>query len=221
MINGEKFRADYKQFGLLGLFKRTAKFFLRKIGINTNSYYYMINQIDVEARRKQFEAANLTQVTELTYDDFLIGDKSVFNEKKLTVIQQWLSEGTYKAYGIVENGILIYSCWISLHKLETSDECVVGCLDENEGLLLGAYCSPAARGRGLHGAMNAYRLWQLTQNGKNQAVVIILKENKPAYKSQLKVGFEVLFTYSVVTIWGKTFTNYFRRKQKYRDNVGK
>lgn len=221
MINGEKFRADYKQFGLLGLFKRTAKFFLRKIGINTNSYYYMINQIDVEARRKQFEAANLIQVKELTYNDFLIGDKSVFNEKKLTVIQQWLSEGTYKAYGIVENGILIYSCWISLHKLETSDECVVGCLDENEGLLLGAYCSPAARGRGLHGAMNAYRLWQLTQNGKNQAVVIILKENKPAYKSQLKVGFEVLFTYSVVTIWGKTFTNYFRRKQKYRDNVGK
>lgn len=220
MINSGKLQADLKQYGLGGFLKRTAKFFLRKVGINANSYYYMVNQIDADKNRKRFEAAHIPPVKELTYDDFLKGDKSVFNEKKLTTIQQWFSEGTFKAYGIVENDSLIYSCWISLHKLETSDACVVGHLDDNEGLLFGAYCSPAARSRGIHGAMNAYRLWQIAQNGKDQAIVIILKENRPAYKSQLKVGFEVLFTYYVVTIWGKTFTNYFRRKQKTK-NVGK
>ena len=215
-----KLQSDFKQFGFLGFLKRTVKFFLRKIGIYINSYYYMVNHIDAEASRKQFEAANLPPVKELIYDDFLKGDKSVFNERKLTIIQQWFSEGTYKAYGIVENESLIYSCWISLHKLETSEASVVGYLEDNEGLLIGAYCSPAARGRGLHGTMNAYRLWQLSQHGKNQAVVIVIKENKPAYKSQIKVGFEVAFTYYVATVWGKTFTNYFKKKQNYRKNEG-
>lgn len=216
-----KLQADFKQLGFWGFLKRIFKYFLRKIGININSYYYMVNHIDAEARRKQFEAANLPPVKELTYDDFLKGDPSVFNEKKLTLIQQRLADGTYKAFGIIEDERLIYSCWISLKKLESSDSCVESGLDENEGLLVDAYCSPLARGRGLHGAMNAYRLWQIAQNGKNQAVVIVLKENKPAYKSQIKVGFEVAFTYYVATIWGKTFTNYLKLKQKYIKNVGK
>jgi len=216
-----KLQADFKQLGFWGFLKRICKFFLRKTGINVNSYYYMVNHIDTEARRKQFEAANLPQVKQLTYDDFLKGDKNMFNEKKLSLIQKRLTDSTYRAYGIVENDILIYSCWISLKKLESSNACVEGLLDDNEGLLVDAYCSPAARGRGLHGAMNAYRLWQISQHDKNQAVVIVLKENKPAYKSQIKVGFEVAFSYYVASICGKTFTNYFKHKQKYIDNVGK
>lgn len=207
-------KADLKQFGFWGFLKRIAKFFLRKIGINVNSYYYMVNHINAEAHRKQFEAANLLAVKELTYDDFLKGDTSVFNEKKLTLIQQRLADGTYKAFGIIENGQLIYSCWISLKKLESSDACVESGLGEKEGLLVDAYCSPVARGRGLHGAMNAYRLWQLSQHGKNRAVVIVLKENTPAYKSQLKVGFEVAFKYYTLEIGKKHYTNFFKLKEK-------
>lgn len=213
-----KLQSDLKQFGFWGFLKRTAKFFLRKTGINVNSYYYMVNHIDTEARRKQFEAANLPQVKQLTYDDFLKGDKNMFNEKKLSLIQKRLTDSTYRAYGIVENDILIYSCWISLNKLESSDACMEGSLNANEGLLIDAYCSPVARGRGLHGAMNAYRLWQIAQNGKNQAVAIVLKENKPAYKSQIKAGFEVAFIYYVATVWGKTLTNYFKQKKLYQEN---
>lgn len=217
MISITKCKADLKQFGFGGFLKRTVKFFLRKIGINVNSYYYMVNHIDAKARQKQFEAENLPPVKVLTYDDFLKGTPEVFNEKKLTLIRQRLANGTFKAFGIVEDGQLIYSCWISLKKLESSNACVEGNLDENEGLLVDAYCSPTARGRGLHGAMNAYRLWQISQNGKNQAVAIVLKENRPAYKSQLKVGFEVAFTYYVITVWGKTLTNYFKRKKAYKE----
>lgn len=216
-----KLQSDLKQFGLWGFLKRIAKFFLRKIGIIVNSYYYIVNHIDAEARRRQFEAANLPPVKELAYDDFLLGDSAMFSKKKLALIRQRLDDDTFKAYGIVENGQLVYSCWISLKKLESSNACVEGDLDENEGLLVDAYCSPMARGRGLHGAMNAYRLWQLSQYGKSQAVVIILKENKPAYKSQLKVGFEVAFTYYVATIWGKTFTNYPNRKKSFREKCSK
>lgn len=216
-----KLQSDFKQFGLWGFLKRTAKFFLRKIGIYTNSYYYIVNHIDAEARRRQFEAANLPPVKELAYNDFLLGDSLVFNEKKLDLIRKRLVDGSYKAFGIEENEQLIYSCWISLKKLESSNACVEGELDENEGLLVDAYCSPMARGRGLHGAMNAYRLWQLSQHGKSQAVGIVLKENIPALKSQLRVGFEVAFTFYVATIWGKTFTNYFERKKAFREKCSK
>lgn len=216
-----KLQSDLKQFGFWGFLKKIGKFSLRKIGININSYYYMVNQIDAEARQQQFEAANLPPVKELAYDDFLLGDSVMFSEKKLALIRQRLNDDTFKAYGIVENGQLVYSCWISLKKLESSNACVEGNLDENEGLLLDAYCSPVARGRGFHGAMNAYRLWQLSQHGKNRAVVIVLKENTPAYKSQLKVGFEVAFIYYVTTIWGKTFTNYPNRKKSFREKCSK
>lgn len=216
-----KLQADFKQLGFWGFLKRIFKFFLRKIGINVNSYYYMVNRIDAEARWKQFEAAQLSMVKTLEYEDFLKGDKNVFNEHKLSVIRQRFEDEGFKSFGIVENDKLVYSCWISLIKMETSNAFMDGSLDGNEGLLLDAYCSPVARGRGLHGAMNAYRLWQISQHNKNQAVVIVLKENKPAYKSQIKVGFEVAFTYYIATVWGKTFTNYFNKKQKYRENESK
>ena len=216
-----KLQADMKQFGFWGFLKRIVKFFLRKIGINYNTYYYMVNHIDAEARRKQFEATHLPEIKILKYEDFEKGDKRVFNERKLALIRQRLKDESFKAFGIIENNSLIYSCWISLKKMETSDACVVGELDNNEGLLIDAYCSPVARGRGLHGAMNAYRLWQIAQNDKTHAVAIVIKENTPAYKSQVKVGFKTVFTYFVVTTWGKSYTNYFKKKQNYRNNESK
>lgn len=216
-----KIQNDIKQFGFGGWLKRIVKFVLSKIGIRINSYYYMVNQIDADLMRSQFETANLPSVRQLIYDDFLIGDKTVFNDKKLALIRGRLMDNSYHAYGIVIDNKLMYSCWISLKKLESSNACVEGLIDDNEGFLFDAYCCPAARGRGFHSAMNAYRLWQISQNGKSHAVVIILKENKPAYKSQLKVGFQTGFTFYVATFWGKTVTNYFKRKEQYRESTKK
>lgn len=53
--------------------------------------------------------------------------------------------------------------------------------------------------------------------GKERAVVVILKENKPAYKSQLRVGFDVAFVYYVATLWGKAYTNYYEKKLKHNE----
>ncbi len=219
--NSSKLQADLKQFGYGGFVKRILKFFLRKIGININSYYYLVNHIDADARRKQFENAGLPPIKELIYDDFLKGDKAVFTEKKLALIQERMNDESFHAYGIIENDKLVYSCWVSLNKMESSDKCTDGGLDDDEGLLVDAYCGPIARGRGLHGAMNAYRLLKISQYGKEKAVVIVLKENIPAFKSQKKVGFEVAFTYYVANVWGKTYTNYFKRKKTYKDVMAK
>ncbi|NTW91571.1 MAG: hypothetical protein HGA35_06560, partial [Erysipelotrichaceae bacterium] len=53
-------------------------------------------------------------VKELIYDDFLLGDKDVFNENKLELIRKRCVDIDYRAYGIVSNNLLIYSTWISL-----------------------------------------------------------------------------------------------------------
>ena len=210
-----KIKDDFVQYGPIGYPKRILKYVLRKLGIVIDSYYYMINQINVEECKKQFEDAQLPPVKQLTFEDFLKGDKGVFNEKKLSMIKQRLADDTFKAFGIVENGSLLYSCWISLKKLETSNHCVIGELNENEGLLIDAYCSPSARGRGIHGAMNAFRLYQIAKHGKDRGVAIVLKENTPAYKSQKKVGFKTIFVYTVIEVFGKSFTNYHKLKSQY------
>lgn len=216
-----KLRDDYKQYGFWGFQKLLLKFFLRIIGIEVNSYFYMVNKIDGEARHKQFVLFNINDVKTLTYQDFLLGDKDMFTEKKLKTIKTRLADGTYIPYGIVREGKLIYSCWISMREMELSDNCLIDQLNEYEVLLLDDYCSPIARGKGIHTAMNAYRLWQIAQKGGCRALVIIIKENKPAYKSQLRVGFKVAFDYFIVKFGGKTYTNYYKRKLSYIENDGK
>lgn len=211
MINTGKIQTDYKQYGFGGFLKRCLKFFLRKMGIIMDSYYYMIKYVSPEESKLLFDKANITDVKILSYQDFLLGDKDVFTAKKLDVIKTRIEKGSYIPYGIVRGGHLIYSCWISFDEMETTTKCLNGQLAANEALLVDDYCTPSARGKGIHTAMNAYRLWQIAQRGKEKAIVVILKENKPAFQSQLTVGFEVAFTYYVATFWGKTYTNYFKK----------
>lgn len=211
-MNIEKLLTDYKQYGFWGFQKRCLKFLLRKVGIAVDSYYYMVNEVDGVSNKMIFEKTDISDARILDYQDFLLGDKDVFTEKKLEVVKARLEKGSYIPYGIVRDSHLIYSCWISYKEMDTSTACLNGPLDDCEALLVDDYCSPSARGKGIHTAMNAYRLWQIAQSGKDKAVVIILRENKPAFKSQLKVGFKVAFTYYVATVWGKTYTNYFNKK---------
>ena len=208
-----KIKDDYRQYGLGGFLKRVIKWPLRKIGITINSYYFMVNDIDYEKQKQLFEAKGLRGVKELKYDDFLKGDKSEFTDRKLSKIRQRLDDGNYHAYGIVENDKLVYSCWISLYWLDSSNACVEGPLKKNECLLFDAYCAPEGRGRGFHSTMNSFRLMKAYEMGKNRSVVIVLKENTPAYKSQLKTGNIVLFEFYVINVWDKVFTNYFKKRK--------
>jgi hypothetical protein len=209
-----KIAEDFKQYGFFGFLKRIAKWFLRMIGIRINSYYYMVNDIDYDKQRRLFESKGLTEVKELDYNDFLKGDKTEFTEKKLKRVKQRLDDNGYHAYGIIENGKLVYSCWISLNWLESHNKCIEGPLSENECLLVDAYCAPEGRGRGFHNTMNSYRLMKAYEHGKRRSIGIVLSENVPAFKSQIKTGNRVLFKFYVADLWGKTCTNYFKNKAK-------
>lgn len=204
-----------KQLGARRLITRIIKFFLRKLGIVYNQYYYMNNDINYEGAKEYWQKRLINDVKPLAYEDFLIGDKSVFTVKKLSTIRNRFDAKTFKAWGIVREGMLIYSCWLSFDKFETSEKQVFGKLSSKESLMIDSYCHPKYRGRGLHGTMNAYRLMRSYEEGRPNCVAIVLKENTPAVKSQLKVDYKVQFVYYVLIICGKTFTNYFKLKEKY------
>ncbi len=207
----DKIKYDYLQYGFWGFLMRILKYLLRKLGIYINSYYYMINHIEPEFRFEQFKKSYIPDVKILGYQDFLLGDKDVFTESKLSIIRNRLSNKNYIPYGIVRNNRLIYSCWVSLRDMVVTQDMDWGKLKDNEALLVDDYCCPSYRGKGIHTAVNTYRLWNISQMGRERAVVIILRGNKPAYRSQLKAGFDISFSFIIVRIWGKTFTNYWKK----------
>ena len=176
-------------------FKNAWGFFLHRIlHISIGKEHYLRLNIDIEKLNTELEGFNLP-VKELVYEDFLKGDKTVFHGKKLEIVRERLNDPSYKCYGILEEGKLVYSTWISLERLGLSVNTKPIYLLPNEGLLEDSYCAPAARGRGLHSKMNFYRIKKLYELGRNRVLVMVLEGNTPAFKVQFKSGMEDLGTF--------------------------
>lgn len=205
----------YKQFGLKGFIIRVLRTLLRKIGINYEAYDYYATFVDKDMLLQIWNKNPIENVKILSFEDFLFGDKSVFTEKKLKIIKNRLNKKNYKAYGIIENNVLYYSCWICDNELVTSSPSIKYELKSNECLLLDAYCHPTMRGKGMHTRMNAYRCLKAIEINRPKCIVIVLKGNIPAQKTQQKCGLKVLFSYYILDLWGKRYTNFYRQKQKY------
>lgn len=157
------------------------------MGIGYDSYILYTQEINISKLvfRKLLLDVN---IRELRIDDFIVSNCDYYNGRKMKIYSARFEDPSFKSYGVFHKNELIYSCWISLRKFEMSVPSNFK-LDENQGLLIDAYCHPEYRGYGLHSYMNNYRLKQIKQNGKDLAVVIVLNENIPAKKSQEKVGF--------------------------------
>lgn len=193
------------------------KGFLRRIlKTQIGKIHYLRLNIDIDKVNKALDGFDLP-VKELTYEDFLKGDKSVFSGKKLDLVKNRLQDPYYKAYGIIENNRLIYSTWISLKQLgltiKLKDPIVMA---SDEGLLEDSYCDPIARGRGLHGKMNNYRIKKLYELGKRRVIALVLDGNTPALKVQKKCGFEELGTFYCGYLFGQ---NYLTLKKSKYDNL--
>ena len=175
--------------------KNAWNFFLHRIlHISIGKMHYLRLNTDIDVVNKKLEGFNLP-VKELTYEDFLKGDKTVFHGKKLELINERLLDTNYRCYGIIENGRMIYSTWISLERLGLSVNTKPIYMLPTEGLLEDSYCDPIARGRGIHGLMNFYRIKKLYDLGKTTVLAVVLDGNMPAMKVQLKSGFEELGTF--------------------------
>lgn len=176
-------------------FKNAWGFFLHRIlHTSIGKMHYLRLNTDIDVVNKKLEGFNLP-VKELTYEDFLKGNKTTFNEKKLAVIKARLQDPNYKCYGIIENDVLIYSTWFSLERLGLSVNTKPIYLLPKEGLLEDSYCDPIARGRGIHSMMNFYRIKKLYELGRNRVLGMVLEGNTPAFKVQFKSGMEDLGTF--------------------------
>jgi ribosomal protein S18 acetylase RimI-like enzyme len=193
--------------------KRILKYIqLRIFHINVHKEHYLRLNIDINKTNELLKGFDL-DVKELVYDDFLNGDPNVFKGKKLEVYKRRCQDPTYKAYGIIENGHLIYSTWVSLYRLGMSVETKPVYLAPNEGYLEDSYCDPIARGRGLHSKMNNYRIKKIFEAGKDRVIAIVQEGNTPAFKVQFKSGFEEIGTFYHGYILGIKFNTL--KKEKY------
>ena len=128
----------YKQFGLYGFIIRVLRTLLRKIGINYEAYDYYVAFVDKDILLKIWNKNPIDNVKILSFEDFLLGDKTVFTEKKLEIIKNRLNKNNYRAFGIIEDNVLYYSCWICDNELVTSSPSIKYELKSNECLLLDA-----------------------------------------------------------------------------------
>lgn len=200
-----------KQYGITDIIKIVSSKYLKTRIIKL---HYLKAHIDYQKAKTEIEKLQL-EVRELTYEDFLLGDKAVFCGKKLELIRKRYNDHSYRAYGIVSTNLLIYSTWISLEKLGLPVKSKFR-LNADEGLLEDSYCHPTARGKGLHGKMNFYRLSKLFEFGKTKCIAIVLNGNIPAFKVQFKSGFEELGVFYAGEILGIPFTTLKKKKYDHR-----
>lgn len=145
------------------------------------------------------------EVKELRLEDFHTGNPVNFTPKKLNLIADRLNSNNYKAFGIVENGTLLYSTWVCLDKI-TLPNGQTYMLKPDEAILEDSYCEPVARGRHFHSLMNRYRLDYLASSGKKDVIAIVLDGNIPAMKVQLKSGFKEKRVFYSGRIFWKSFS---------------
>jgi len=200
-------KAKIKQYGIKNSFKRAIKAPLRLIGIQYESFYLMVNHIDPEQLKQKMEQYDYSDVKELTYDDFELGDPAVFNSSKMELIKSRLQSGKYLAYGITKNNKLIYSTWISKNNINFSTNYTYSIkLYNDQAVLEDSYCHNNYRGNGFHSKMNLYRLMQMVAQGVNLAYAVVVVDNEPALKTQQKSGLKILKQISLLNILGKQYT---------------
>lgn len=174
-------------------------------------HYLRLNSV-IAVLNEKLQGFDL-EVLPLTLDMVLKGDSKVFKGEKLERYTNRLQDPAYHGYGIMEKDQLIYSTWFSTDNLGLPLITKRIPLLPNEGLLEDSYCAPSARGRGLHGKMNFFRLKKLHELGKDRVLAIVLDGNVPAMKVQLKSGFEELGVFYLGKIFGIKFCTL--KKSKY------
>lgn len=200
------FKTSIKQYGLFNSLKRLIKMILRKLGFHYESFWCFVNTMDINAIEQKMQKYSYDGVRELSINDFENGDYEIFNKKKLHLIHKRFESGEYWSFGIVENTKLVYSCWITTKQINFPAKFKKSIsLNYNEGFLEDAYCHPDFRGKGLHSKMNLFRLLQLHKLGKEKSIVIVLSENIPAIKSQIKCGFKKEKQIIFITVFNKSY----------------
>lgn len=201
MIFGGKI-SKLKHYGFKDIVKL---FFRRAFKIEILKFHYLRLNVVPDEIQKKLEGFPL-DVRELSLRDFEQFDERVGQMPKYKIVKSRLEDPSYKAYGVFENGNLVYSTWISTKNISLPLYNKSIALLPNEGVLEDSFCDPKARGKGYHSIMNNYRLLKLSELGKNRVIAIVLNSNIPAMNVQYKCGFEDLGRFYVISLFGIVFS---------------
>jgi len=191
-----------KQYGLR-IIPRIFKSVLRRAGFIFETFYLMRTEVVREGVEKQMESYSYEDVTEIT-----IHQIDLFTEvdtAKLELFRSRFASGFYSCYGIIQDNQIVYFAWISWKKMNFPVFFNLQLdLEDDEAFLEDSYCSPSFRGRSYHTKMNLFRLLNIAAQHKKYALVLILKENQPALKVQLKSGLSIHKKYTYIRFMNKT-----------------
>lgn len=182
-------KESLKQYGLSSI-PRFFKFILRRFGIVVETFYLLSYIIDKSTINEKYRTYDFSEVRELTNaDTFLL---NFIGKEKLKLFQERFNSENYSCFSIIKNDKVAYLTWISWRDMNyptlfNKQEK----LDGKQALLEDSYCDPDYRGKGLHSKMNIFRLKKIIERGRFEALVMVLKENKPAIKVQIKSGFSI------------------------------
>lgn len=183
-----KIVASFRQYSW-SIIPRIIKSLFRRIGIVIETFYllqYDIDSIEVEKKIKKFD---YSCVKKLEVEDLLL--LKDFDSAKIELLKKRLLSREYSGYAIWQNDMIVYITWISWANMNyPSLFNLQHTLQTNEALLEDSYCHPDYRGRGFHSMMNFFRINEIKKMGKTTVLALVLKENNPALKVQLKSGFQ-------------------------------
>lgn len=181
--------ADYRSF----ICCRILRTYRQKFHFMTQT----VDRIRVESLMRDFDL----DARELTYDDFAKGFSEMQSPGKLQIHKDRLESGDYRAYGVFDNGNLIYAYWLSFSKLglPVASQMI---LDHDEVLMEDAYCLPEYRSKGIHYKMTNYLLYKILETGRSKASTIVLDGNIPAWKVYVKAGFINERTFYIYRVLG-------------------
>ncbi|MCK9482158.1 MAG: hypothetical protein M0R38_10420 [Bacteroidia bacterium] len=169
--------------------------------------YVMQTEIDIDAINSRISLLFNSfpyQIMELSYEDFLKGEKSFYTKKKLNKYKKWFKDSNRKAYGVIIDNKLVYSSWVCLDKVEITNKTSLKSY-ENVGLLQEDYCSIKYRGRGLQKYSILMRVKVVYGKGRDKAIGIVRIDNTPSIKAFENGTFKIVDTIELISLFGKEF----------------
>ena len=179
-----------RHYGIYSI-TRGLKAVFRNFGIIKETYYLMENNIvreDIAFKMNNYEYSD---VSELRLDDFRNSD--LISKNTLDLFKTRFQSEAYSCFGIKSNAKVVYYTWISwkhMGYLVMFD--LTGNLRENEALIEDSFCDPSHRGKRYHSKMILFCLCEIVKQKKEKALVIILKENRPALRAMKKSDFSIV-----------------------------
>lgn len=191
------FRDIHKRYGLGGMLLNLLVKMLRTAGVELEANYLLQKEI-VPFAKEDEELIQGWGMQRLTLQDFKrYGNIDWFTGKKLEHIKTLLDSPTEnECFGIIQNGQLVCSGWLSLHYLNWGEGSLL--LPNKTGYLWDTYTNPAFRGNGFHAKLIKALLYQLCMKEYSRAYSIVAVYNRASYKGFIKNGFtkkQLFFTY--------------------------